>query len=168
MDTDIHVSESRLSEGQPRSLHSFLNRGDEVAPPAAHDRGELQSMEGESELQCSSVAFYDADSDLTSIFSPAPMRTDGDRERYQEQIRSLEVDNVTLLDELNAMTGAKADAEKNETGLRAENEQLKSEVKLLRGEARELTDNVSPLCWRCFGSLNTHASLYPGPALGAD
>jgi hypothetical protein len=100
-------------------------------------------------MQCSATAFFDASSDLENIFtSPASRQRQREEEtkRYEDQIRSLEMDAVTLMDEMDALSAFKAEAlEARETAgdLRQENDRLKDEAKDLRVEVRELKENVS-------------------------
>ena len=141
---------------QVRSLNSFLNRAQPPPPPARHgrqpdqvgygqplDENELESVDTESELKCSSVAFFDAESDLATIFSPGSRRREEDSKKYEEQIQSLELDIVTLMDEINSLNEFKTDAESSRVAVLEENEQLKREAKQLRLEAREMKENVS-------------------------
>lgn len=138
------------AEGQVRSLHSFLNRSAQSEPrPLSLDGGneateeeELPLADAESELKCSSVAFFDADSDLASIFSPGSKRREEDTKRYEDQIRSLELDIVTLMDELTAVNAAKCEADLAHKTVVDEKEQLTSESKQLRQEVREQKDTV--------------------------
>jgi chromosome segregation ATPase len=98
------------------------------------------------ELQCSATAFFDAGSDLENIFtSPEARRKQRQEEnkKYEAQIRSLELDAVTLMDELDALNTFKLEAGKIDAALREERERLKDEAKNLRVEVREMKENVS-------------------------
>lgn len=137
-------------EGQVRSLQSFLNRS--VPPDIDHDaldgEAELQPFDVESELKCSSAVFFDADSDLATIFSPGSKRREAESNKYEEQIHSLEFDIVTLMDEVTALNGYKSDAEKAHTLLQEDNEKLKHDAKDLRTEIRDLKENVIELYYK--------------------
>ena len=103
-------------------------------------------VDDEGELESSSVAFFDVDSrDLASIFTTTLIKDDsvGLKEHYESQIRSLEIDMVTLMDEVDSLNAFKADAQKLEQSLTDENSKLKEEAKSMKMEIKELKDNVS-------------------------
>ena len=194
MDSESYVAENLAMGGgggqKMRSLNSFLNSTTETSitpdeltethsrrpPPAPPARlshlhplsmvppDEEADME-EAELQCSATAFFDAESDLTSIFtSPLTRRKEREEEikKYEDQIRSLELDAVTLMDEMDVLNAFKIQTQIIEVEIRQDNERLKDETKSLRGEIRELKDNVSlnflflnAICVKCVLWFNT-------------
>lgn len=156
---------SLVSSTAPTSDPSPVSRPNRPPPPpggrsveaplnqvsAASEQPE-EELSGEAELQCAVTSFYDAESDLASIFSPmrhtqhSPVLAqarDGDIQQYKDQISSLELDVVTLMEEMDALNMLKKEADSKEGVLQEEMNCLAVEIDKLKSENKELKDNVS-------------------------
>ena len=145
-DPEVHESKWMLrqdtltanSDGgrQIRSLQSFLQKEQSLTLSVE------EPLPSESELQGSSVAYFDNESDVATIFTPP-----GDKnhliKKYTAQIQNLEMDNVTLMEELDTVNRKLQVAESLQSTVQAELASAKEEAKNLRIEARELKENVS-------------------------
>lgn len=106
--------------------------------------GELLVSDSEGLLHCTATAFFDAESDLASIFNSPVRNVDNeDTKKYETQIRNLEMDIVTLMDEMDSLNSYKVESQKEQASLQLENDNLKDEIKQLKTQSRERKDEVS-------------------------
>ncbi len=120
---------------QIRSLQSYLPKEPSLTLVVE------DPLPSESELQGCSVAYFDNESDVASIFTP-PADQSQLIKKYTSQIQNLEMDNVTLMEELDAVTRKLQAAESLQSEVQSELVSAREEAKNLRIEARELKENV--------------------------
>jgi hypothetical protein len=141
------VSSSSLADMAafaPRRPGLTVDTEEGGAPAAAADEGELEG---------SSVSVFDTTSDVvTAIFTPrgidsavreaAAAAIQAQQEAAAEQIHQLELDVVTLMEEVEALGAARRDAEAKGAMLADENALLSGECAELRLQLRESKDKV--------------------------